>query len=295
MPSHIFIRLGLWPETIASNRRSFDAGLQYDKDQGLDGVWYHEFHALDYMVYGLLQMGRDSAARRVVDEGLAIHNVQGPTPMVRGYNRTANEARIPLETGDWRAAARLPVRDTSIPVAEMLSRFVRGIGAARSGDAAQGRQEVEALQRIEQGFSTRNDPYWARIAGIKRQVVQAWLDLAAGDTVGALREAKAAADLEDVTEKHPITPGELLPARELEADMHFVLGHYQAARSAYLAGLARERGRARSLFGAARSAELAGDAATAAAEYRTYLAQMASSDGTRAEIRIARAGGQRTH
>ncbi len=290
MPSHIFIRLGLWPETIASNRRSFDAGVQYDKDQGLDGVWYHEFHALDYMVYGLLQMGRDSAARRVVAEGLAIHTVRGPTPLVRGYNRTANEVRIPLETGDWRAAARLPVRDTSIPVAEMLSRFARGIGAARSGDAAQGRREVEALQRIEQGFGNRNDSYWARISGIKRQAVQAWVDLASGDTVGALREAKAAADLEDVTEKHPITPGELLPARELEADMHFALGHYPAARAAYLTVLTRERCRARSLFGAARSAELAGDLATAAAEYRAYLAQMAEADGTRPELGIARAG-----
>ena len=294
MPSHIFIRLGLWSETVASNRRSYDTGLQYDRDQGLDGVWYHEFHALDYMVYGLLQMGRDSAARRVVAEGLAIHEVRGPTPLARGYNRTANEARIPLETGDWRAAARLPVRDTSIPVAEMLSRFARGIGAARSGDAAQARHEVEALQRIERGFSDRNDTYWARIAGIKRQAVQAWVDLAAGDTVGALREAKAAADTEDVTEKHPITPGELLPARELEADMHFALGHYPAARAAYLAGLTRERCRARSLFGAARSAELAGDPATAAAEYQVYLAQMANGDGERAEIRVARAGAGRS-
>ena len=292
MPSHIFVRLGLWSETIASNRRSFDAGVQYDKDQGLDGVFYHEFHALDYMVYGLLQTGRDSAARRVVAEGLAIHTVRGPTPMVRGYNRTANEARIPLETGDWRSAARLPVRDTSIPVAEMLSRFARGIGAARSGDVAQGRREVEALQRIEQGFTSRNDVYWARIAGIKRQAVQAWVDLASGDTVSALREAKGAADLEDVTEKHPITPGELLPARELEADMHFALGHYQAARAAYLIGLERERCRARSLFGAARSAELAGDQATAAVEYRTYLAQMANADGERPELRIAKAGAE---
>ncbi len=112
--------------------------------------------------------------------------------------------------------------------------------------------------------------------------------VAAGDTVGALREATAAADLEDVTAKHPVTPGELLPARELEGDLLLALGRYASARTAYEATLRREPGRPRSLFGLARAAELAGDVAAAQAGYRAYLARMQQGDGGRTELAIAR-------
>lgn len=290
MPSHIFVRLGLWDETVESNRRSYGAGVRYAQDQGLTGVSYHEFHAMDYMVYGYLQRGRDSAARAMVAEGLAITEVRSPSPLLGNYNRIAMEARLPLERGDWRAAAQLPVRKPDVPVSEMLSRFARGVGAARLPEPTQLRQEVEALQRIEQLLASRNDSYWSRIAGIKRQALHAWVVLASGDTTGALREAKAAAELEDGTEKHPVTPGELIPARELEADMHLLAGHYAAARDAYLATLKREPGRARSVFGAARAAELGGDHALAAAGYRDYLRLMEGADASRGELRIARAG-----
>jgi tetratricopeptide (TPR) repeat protein len=102
--------------------------------------------------------------------------------------------------------------------------------------------------------------------------------------------ARAAADTEDVTEKHPVTPGELLPARELEADLHLAAGRYAAARAAYLATLEREPGRGRSVFGAARAAELAGDRDAARAGYRQYLELMAKADGDRPELALARAG-----
>ena len=290
MPSHIFIRLGLWDETIASNRRSFDAGIQYVKDQGLQGAWYHEFHALDYMTYGYLQEGRDSAARAMVNVGLAIKEIRGPTALTRGYNRTAMEARLPLERSDWAAAAKFTLSDSITVFNQMLAHFTRGIGAARSGLVDQARLEVAGLERVENTLAERGDPYWARIAGIKRQAVEAWVLLASGDTAKALEAAAAAAEREDVTEKHPVTPGELLPARELEADMHLALKHYPMARAAYLKVLERERRRARAMFGAARAAELAGDRATAASEYRTFLAQMEHADRTRSELTIARAG-----
>src|SRR3989442_115690 len=65
MPSHIFVRLGLWDETIAANQRSLDAGIEYARAQGR-GVAPEQFHALDYMVYGYLQQGRDSTARSTI-------------------------------------------------------------------------------------------------------------------------------------------------------------------------------------------------------------------------------------
>lgn len=288
MPSHIFVRLGLWDETVQSNRRSYEAGMSFAKAKGLTGAAYENFHAMDYMVYGYLQEGRDSAARAVVAHGLAITEVRGPSPVIRGYNRTAMEARVPLERGDWRAAAALPIRAPENPVCEMLSRYARGIGAAHSSNSRQLEEEVAALGRIEKSLA--GDAYWSRVAGIKRQALGAWSMLASGDTSRALAAAKAAADSEDVTEKHPITPGELIPARELEADMNLLTGHYQAARAAYLATLKREPERARAIFGAARAAELAGDKAGAARGYREYLRLMRSSDGQRKELQVARAG-----
>jgi hypothetical protein len=132
------------------------------------------------------------------------------------------------------------------------------------------------------------DDYWARVVRIKRDAATAWIRLAEGDSAGALALARSAAEEEDGTDKHPVTPGELLPARELEADMLLATGRHAEARSAYLATLTREPGRARSIFGAARAAELAGDQAAAAQGYREYLRMMEKGDGGRAELTVAR-------
>ena len=289
MPSHIFVRLGLWDETIAANQRSFDAGVAYAQAQHLGGVVREQFHALDYMVYAYLQEGRDSAAQRTVAHGLTLSAVASGGRLVENYNRVAMEARVPLERGDWAAAVRLPVRAVGQGgIGEALGHFARGIGAARSNDTTQARVEVAALAGIEAALAGQPGYNWSRIVGIKKQAVVAWSLLAAGDTAGALREAKAAADREDVTEKHPITPGELLPARELEGDLLLAAKQYAAARTAYETTLRREPGRLRSMFGAARAAELAGDVAAAQTGYRAYLARMQQGDGARAELEIAR-------
>ena len=289
MPSHIFVRLGLWDETIAANQRSFDAGVAYAQAQRLGGVVREQFHALDYMVYAYLQEGRDSAARRTVADGLTLSVVGSGGGLVENYNRVAMEARVPLERGDWAAAVRIPVRAVGQGgIGEALGHFARGIGAARSNDTTQARVEVAALAGIEAALAGQPGYNWSRIVGIEKQAVVAWSLLATGDTAGALREAKAAADREDVTEKHPVTPGELLPARELEGDLLLAAKQYAAARTAYEAVLRREPGRPRSVFGAARAAELAGDATAARTRYREYLTRLEKSDGTRAELAIAR-------
>jgi len=290
MPSHIFVRLGLWDETIAANQRSFQAGVDYAQAQRLGGIVPEQFHALDYMVYGYLQEGRDSAARATVADGLQRAAIVTNDALVANYNRVAMEARIPLERGDWAGAARLPVRATQPGIGAALAHFARGVGAVRSGDTAQARAEVAALAAIEAMLQGQAGYNWSRIIGIKRQAVAAWLGLATGDTTGALREARAAADLEDVTEKHPVTPGELLPARELCADLLLATGRYGDARAAYEATLTREPGRARSVYGAARAAELSGDRTAARARYGEYLKLMERADGNRPEIAEARKG-----
>jgi tetratricopeptide (TPR) repeat protein len=287
MPSHIFVRLGMWDETIASNWKSYQAGVDYAKAQKLPGVQSHEFHALDYAVYGYLQRGQDRAARGVVALGDSISSARTMNTLVGGYNRVASAARIPLERGDWAAAAAFPAYPSDVPVVAALAHFTRGIGAARSGKAVRAAEEGASLDMIAEALEKR-DPYWSRVVGIKARLVEAWAMFATGDTAGGLAIVKQAADLEDVTEKHPVTPGELLPARELEADMHLAAGHYAAARAAYQATLVREPGRARSLYGLARAAERAGDKAGAAAAYRDFLKMMEQADGDRVEIAAAR-------
>lgn len=288
MPSHIFVRLGLWDETVASNRRSYEAGLAYAAQHHPEAVGYHEFHAMDYMVYGYLQRGQDSAARRIIDEALAAR-MSGPGHLAADYAIAAMPARYALERGQWEEAATLPLRPPSaFPAAEAITAFARALGAARTGKIAEARTELAVLDRIHIDLRAREQPYWATIVEIKRSAAAAWLTLATGDTAGALRQARTAADLEDVTDKHPVTPGEVLPARELLGDLLLAVGQPAEARRVYEAVLQREPNRARSVFGAARAAELAGDAAAAAARYREYLELLAPGDGTRGELEAAR-------
>lgn len=288
MPSHIFIRLGLWDETIAANKRAFEAGLQYSLTHN-QPVAPERLHALDYMVYAYLQQGRDREARLTVDSAHKLLTATNANDaVIANYNSVAMEARLPLERGDWAGASQLPVRVAELTIGAALDHFARGIGAARLGDTAQARAEITALATTEADLTRRGDVDWAHVVGIKRQVVIAWTELAAGDTASALRDAAAAADREDVTEKQPITPAELLPARELQADMLLALGRHRDALAAYEATLRREPNRARSLFGAARAAELAGDRDGARKRYDQFLAQMRTADGDRVELARAR-------
>ena len=287
MPSHIFVRLGLWNETIASNWRSYQASYDYAKAMGLPGTM-EEFHAVDYAVYGYLQRGQDSAARAAVAKAMrAKPSLRG---LVSDYNRTAMAARVPLERGDWVEAAELRAPAESLgPVASALLRFTHAIGSARSGRGDAAGPEVKALDSIATALEQKGEPYWSRVVRIKHDAAEAWVRWAKGDTTGALAQARAAADSEEVTDKHQVTPGELLPARELEGDMLLLAGRYTEARGAYEATLARERNRARSLFGRARAAELSGARDAAAVGYREFLGLMAGSDGKRPELAIAKA------
>jgi len=287
MPSHIFIRLGYWDETVASNRVAFNAGVANAKAKAVPPAG-EVLHALDYAVYGYLQRGQDSAARATVATALSAGVPEGKG-VVGDYNRTAMAARLSLETSDWRQAAAFPVAPVQgLGTQAMLSHFTRAIGAARSGNSVAARTDVAALDSLAGQLAEKKEPYWSRVAGIKRDAARAWMLFAESDTAGGIALAREAADTEEVTDKHPVTPAELLPARELLADMLLEAKRYKEAREAYRATLAREPGRGRSVFGAARAAELAGDRVGAEAGYREFLKLMNKADGSRSELTKAR-------
>src|SRR5437773_215577 len=291
MPSHIFTRLGLWDDDIASNTRSAAAARAYEVDRGLTAMWDQRAHSLDYLEYGYLQGGRDTAARRVVDEAAAAPAGYPAGSLTHEYAFAAIPARFALERGQWAEAARLAVRPApEWPAAAAITHFARAIGAARGGDTAVARRELLVLAQIESTLTASGGPqaYWAGQVAVQRLAARAWLEVATGDTAAAIRHAGQAADREDGTQKHPVTPGPILPARELEGDLALLVGKPAAAAKAYAATLVLSPNRARSLFGLAHAAELTGDAATALASYHQLLTLMAKADGGRPEIAIAR-------
>jgi tetratricopeptide (TPR) repeat protein len=212
----------------------------------------------------------------------------GEQPIVSAYAQAAIPARYPLERREWSAAAVLPFRPfPEFRPAEGITHFARGLGAARTGNVAAAREEVAALQALEQALPP-GQAYWAQLVKAQRLGVSAWIALAEGDTASALQLAADAADLEDAADKHPVTPGHVTPARELQADLLAQLNRYEDAVTAYEAVLRRDPNRARSLFGAAFTSQLAGNHEAAAEWYGRYLALMEKGDGDRPEIAAAR-------
>jgi hypothetical protein len=293
MPSHIFTRLGLWEEDIASNTRSMAGARKFEAAQHLNGLWESRGHAMDYLVYAYLQEGRDADARSVVAEVAGVTAGDPPGSLINEYALAAIPVRYALERGRWDEAMALPVRPApEWRATEAITHFARAIGAARSGDTTLLRAEMKALDDIEQALVAAGGPqaYWAHQVGIQVRAVAAWDALLTDhDTSGALGKAQAAADEEDRTQKHPVTPGAVVPARELYADLQLAVGQPGAAARAYATSLQNAPGRARSLFGLARAAELAGDLATARARYEEFLKLMEKGDGERPELRVARA------
>jgi tetratricopeptide (TPR) repeat protein len=272
MPSHIFTRLGRWEESIETNQRS--ARAEPDSNAAV--------HPMDYMVYAYLQEGREREAKGVVDRATLISDqFYGGT---LGYNLTAMPARYAVERDAWAEAAALRVPASAAPNVKAISMFSRAVGAARSGNAAQAQADVDALAVAKADLDKANDTYWATIVEAQRLAASAWVALAARDTEKALSLAKAGAELEETVEKHPVTPGPILPARELEGDMLLQLGRSKDALVSYEKTLVREPRRYRALVGAACAAEQAGNR-SAAAKYSKELSQLRSKADTKPSMR----------
>jgi tetratricopeptide (TPR) repeat protein len=276
MPSHIFTRLGYWDESIEANRRS--AAAEPDSNAAA--------HPNDYMVYAYLQQGRDADAWRVITRSreMADRYYGG----ILGYNAAAMPARYALERSAWKEAAQLQLVSKAAPFVEAVPRFARAVGAARSGNTIQANAEIVALAALRDSLTARNDTYWATIVEAQRLAASAWVARAEGKNDEAVRLAREGAELEETVEKHPVTPGPLLPARELEGDLLMELGRPADALRSYEMTLTREPRRARALFGAARAAEKSGNSSAARARYEQLSSLMQRAEPSRPEVRIAR-------
>jgi tetratricopeptide (TPR) repeat protein len=280
MPSHIFTRVGMWQESAATNRRSADAATG-------DAERSDRLHALDYLVYASLQMGRDKDAAAASDEARQVAE-GGSTAVAAAYARAAIPARIVIERGDWQEAARLDDPEKgSFPFTQAMRYFARALGAARSGDPAAAERDVHHLQHIGEALKAAKNDYWATEVEVQRMTAEAWIAFAKGQRDEALKRMREAADLEDTTEKHPVSPGRLIPARELLGDMLLESGRPAEALVEYEASQIHDPNRFRGYWGAGQAAAQAGDK-DKARQYYTRLVALAGAGDPRPEIARAR-------
>jgi hypothetical protein len=297
MPSHIFTRLGLWQEAIRSNLDAKASAKAYAVRNRMPGAWDEQLHAMDYLTYAYLQGAQDKNAWAVLDELYQIRKAE-PENFKVAYAFTAIPARYALERRRWDEAAELTMRQGPLGTfpwqrfrwAEAHIHFARAVGAARAGDTASARQEVEKLAAIRQALTEIKGDYdWAKQVEIERQVASAWLAYAEGNHGESLRLMSAAAELDDATEKHPVTPGSVLPAREQLGELLLELKRPLAALQSFEASLRTAPNRFNGLYGAARAAKLAADQKRAKTYYGKLVTLCRQADSVRPEIEEAKA------
>jgi hypothetical protein len=278
MPSHIFTRVGAWADSAATNRRAATVAQKSNEpDQAL--------HAMDYMTYAYLQLARDGEARKVLDEA---RTVDGNLPAAAApYALAAMPARYVVERGAWREAATLVPSPSKFPFTEAMTHFARALGAARSGDPASAQKDVERIAALRDELKAAKDDYWANEVEVMRLASLAWVSLAQKESGEALALMRQAADIEDKSEKNIVTPGRLLPARELLGDMLTELKRPTEALKEYEASQQRDPNRYRGLYGAGQAAAQSGNR-DKARHYFSKLIELAGSGDLRPEMEKAR-------
>jgi hypothetical protein len=287
MPSHIYVLLGMWPETIKGNLVAAEAEKQRGNPDD-------RMHAIDYLVYGYLQQAQDADAKRIVDEArgimadLAAKNYNSGRPTAH-FAMAAIEARWAMERNRWNEAAAIDPRPSRFAHTDAMIHFARAIGAVRTGNPARAKADVDKLAELREALLQAKDGYWAEQVEIMRRGAAAWVARAEGRNDEALAFMRAAAELEDSTEKHNITPGPIATARELLGDMLLELNQPGPAVREYEASLQRAPNRFKTLYGVARASELAGDRDKAKTYYGKLAAVAAASDNQRPELAQAKA------
>ena len=279
MPSHIFSMVGMWEESIASNLSALEIRPDY-------------YHASDFTVYAHMQLAQDAKAKAAAEKAAEVARTGAPGPAsLFGKNTSlaAMEARLMLESGNWKGAAALPVYASDFPAADSLNRFARGLGMARSGDTAGAKGEIDAIKGLHAKLESAGNSYWAGRSEEHLFAVSAWVAHAEGNRDQALKFMRAAADLENARVKHVAMENELYPLRELLAELLLETGQAAAALREFETSLKATPNRYRAYYGAARAANSAGDRQKAASYYAKLVALTKNADSQRPELARAKA------
>ena len=259
MPSHIFIRLGFWDESIRSDLNSISAAQCYAESMKMNGHWDEELHGMDYVVYAYLQQANDEKALEQLEYLKKIDKVF-PQNFKDAYAFAAMPARYVLERKDWAEAMKLELRPPDFPWEKFLweksnINFGRLLGAVHSNKMAEAKNELKNLELIHEKLMEAKESYQANLVLIQIKSSSAWIKLAEGQPSAAIAMMIDAADMEEATTKHPVTPGEVIPARELLGDMYLATNKFAKALEAYEADLKTHPNRFNGLYGAGIAAE----------------------------------------
>jgi hypothetical protein len=293
MPSHIFTRLGLWDESIQSNIAS-KAAAENAVNKTLPGyASYDQLHAMDYLVYAYLQEGQDKKAKAIADELDPMNKVDREY-LAAAYAFAAIPTRMALERHQWAQAESLELHPAGFSWnryqnSEAIIHFGRAIGYARLNNLTKAADEIVQLQLLYDTLIQKNDRYWAGQVKILQTEAEAWKFFAEKKSGDALMKMKLAANMEDSTEKHPVTPGAILPAHEQLGDLFLLLNKPGDAFVEYERSLTTAPNRFNSLYGAARSAQLNGDNQKAKEYYSLLVKQCSNADTERPELKEAKA------
>jgi hypothetical protein len=278
MPSHIFTRVGAWAEAAATNERAVVAATRANEPN-------EQLHAMDYLVYAYLQLARDDDAHRVVEDAARVPDA-APGRVLFPYPIAAIPARYALERGDWRHAMTLTPPGSHVLFIEAMTYFARALGAARSGAPEAATRAVHQIEELRDAIQRAHNDDWTAEAEVTHLSAAAWATWAHGQPAEALRLMRCAADLEDA--RQFMTPGRLVPARELLGELLLAVQRPAEALTEFEASQKRAPERFRGLYGAAQAAAQSGDMAQAK-DYFVRLVEMAGQGDRRPELAQARA------
>jgi Tfp pilus assembly protein PilF len=262
MPSHIFTRLGLWDESIASNLRSEKLAMDSEATSTNGEARDQRLHAMDYLAYAYLQSGQVKRAQAVLAELNALLSVPGLT-LTGDYAIAAIPARCAIELGNWKEASALQVRTAGVPWAQAISWEAIGEGSARSGNLERAAQAEQTLASLVDAIAKKNNTYWSNQAEVQRREVAAWIAEENGKGSEAIATMRSAAELEESMDKDAVTPGAVTPAREMLAQLLLREHQSREALKEYEAVLKVAPNRFNALYGAASAADAAGDTVAA--------------------------------
>ncbi|HZJ59770.1 MAG TPA: hypothetical protein VFD24_05815, partial [Chitinophagaceae bacterium] len=275
MPSHIFTRLGLWDECILSNLVSVSAAQCYASKAKIKGHWDEELHGLDYLVYAYLQKGDDQQAKQQADYLQTIREVY-PVNFKTAYAFAAIPARYALERKMWREAASLSLNPTNFPWQdfpwqESIIHFARSLGAVHLNNINEAKAELENLRSLHNNLLNGSDKQQETQVAVQIKSIEAWIEYKQKNDKKALELMKEAADLEDRSEKHPVTPGEVIPARELYGEMLLEMNKPTLALENFELDLKTHPNRFNALYDAGIAAEKTGNKEKATVFYKKLI------------------------
>ena len=260
MPSHIFTRLGLWNESIKSNIDSANSAVCYAESVNPNANWVSEIHALDYLVYAYLQMGDNVRAQTEMNKMIEIKEVFPSDHFASAYALIAVPSRLAVENKDWKLATELELPKTNLdwnkaPWPKAMLHFSRALGFTNTGNTSKAQKELDILIDLRERLNEAKNSYESGQVTIQIESIKGWIEYSKGNTEKAIEYMKLASKLESETTKAAVTPGEIIPAEELLADLYMLTGKYKEALKSYELNLKGRPFRFNGLYGAAKAAQ----------------------------------------